>query len=141
MRDVQQYTGCNHLIGDGFHMSLANPLVKLIDGNSAWYLEWHHYFGPIACKRNGDPLSKCPSEKSRFWIIAQLWKDQGCRVVDGVGLWDWPVIVKTGDRIKVGRYLYQIDQVDSGIGEVVELWEYPGYERLLPCEIRKKDAT
>ena len=67
MDAVQGYTGCNHVSGgENFHFAICNPVVRLVDGGKTWFLEWHHYFGPIACNRHGDPLPKCPGPRSRF---------------------------------------------------------------------------
>jgi hypothetical protein len=88
MNDQQRYAGCNHIVGNGFHISMGNETVILRDADGRqWLMEWHHYFGPSAVKKNGDPMKNQPGEHSRFWVIAKLWHDQGCKVVDGVGQW------------------------------------------------------
>ena len=143
MDAVQEYTGCNHVSGENFHFAICNPVVRLVDGGKTWFLEWHHYFGPIACNRHGDPLPKCPGPRSRFWLLAQLWKDQGCRVVGGVGVWEMPQRIKTGERLKVGRNLYDLSNLEKvGVsvtgGALVEVWECVGYEGLIPMELRPK---
>jgi len=35
--------------------------------------EWHHYCGPILCKKNGDPCVRQPGEKSKFWAMIDRW--------------------------------------------------------------------
>lgn len=115
MTDTQKYAGCNHLIGPGIHVAISNPTVKLRDDRGrVWYLEWHHYFGPIACTKRGDPRASQPGEKSRFWPIATLWHHQGCRVDDsGWAVWEMPPIVAMG-------------QVKDAEGNVYEDWGYEG---------------
>lgn len=146
MDDVQRYAGCNHWVGRDFHLAVGNEVVELRHGRSRWFVEWHHYFGPIACSKSGDPKPRQPGEKSKFWFVAQLWKDQGCRVIDGVGQWQMPQPVKTGEWFQVGRRLYPLDLVDGLVmsdaakdgGRVVEVWECPGYEHWVRPEIREK---
>lgn len=56
-----------------------------------WYMEWHHYSGPtVLNRRNDDVLDKQPGQRSAFWFIAQLWFDQGAKVVDGFGVYELP---------------------------------------------------
>ena len=85
----QKYTGNNHIIGSGFHMSVGNPSFRLRLGDKEWLCEWHYYFGPsVLGKRTSNPLTRQPGVRSPFWIIVQWWKDQGAKVVDGVGVWE-----------------------------------------------------
>lgn len=122
--DEQIYTGNNHIRGPRFHMSMPNPPVLLRDGNKEWLVEWHHIFGPSRLnKRTGDPLPKQPGEKDRFWLVAQWWKDQGAKVVDGVGQWKQPPIVEERYRL-VGR-----KRVLDANGPFVAGRYYEGYER------------
>lgn len=95
MSDAEQtYAGNNHVIGRGLHMALGNPPVLLRDRGREWLMEWHYYFGPTRLhKKTQDVLANQPGEKSRFWLASQCWRDQGCRVVDGVAIWDEPPIV------------------------------------------------
>lgn len=88
----KEYTGNNHVIGTTFHMSVGNPSFILRDHDGKeWLCDWHYYFGPTALsKRTGEPLKRFPGERSRFWLIAGWWKEQGGVVVDGVGQWKEP---------------------------------------------------
>lgn len=102
--DEQTYSGCNHGHGPGIHVSTGNPSFILRLGKRQWRTEWHYYFGPSVVKQNGDPIARQLGERSPWWIIATWWKHQGCRVVDGVGLWDYPetevmTCAKTGKEV------------------------------------------
>ena len=103
--DAQTYAGNNHVMGPGIHIALGNPSFVLRHGGKEWLTEWHRYFGPsVLHKRTQDPLKNQPGERSAFWIIAQWWHDQGCKVVDGVGQWSEPEKVmaecaKTGRKV------------------------------------------
>lgn len=122
--DEQTYTGNNDISGPGFHMSMANPPLILRDGGKEWLVEWHPICGPIRLsKRTGDPLAKQPGEKNRFWLVAQWWKDQGAKVVDGVGVWEQPPIVEERYR-RVGRKL-----ILDPAGDDLVLYFYQGYEQ------------
>lgn len=93
MDHKQVYAGNNHALTPSFHMSVGNPTFILKLGSKRWFTEWHYYFGPIVVHgKTDDPLDKQPAEKSAFWLIAQWWHDQGCQVVDGVGIWQEPEI-------------------------------------------------
>lgn len=95
MTDEQKYTGNNHLLGHGVHIAVGNPPVLLRDGDDEWLMEWHYMFGPTRLnKRTLDPCQMQPGEKSRFWLVAAWWKDQGAKVVDGVGVWEERKVAK-----------------------------------------------
>lgn len=112
----QVYAGNNHVLTPTFHMSVGNPTFRLEIGSRRWFTEWHYYFGPMVVHgRTGDPLDKIPGERSAFWIIAQWWHDQGCQVVDGVGVWQYP-------EVEVVRC--------AKTGRAFRFWK--GYQRLGP---------
>lgn len=91
---MNKYTDCNHASGPGIHIAIGNPSFLLRDRGKEWCVEWHYYGGPQRVhKRTGEVLD-APDEKSRFWLVAQWWKDQGGKVVDGVGVWVEPPIVE-----------------------------------------------
>ncbi len=120
MIDLQRYTGNNHLIG----MSCGNEPVLIRDRGNEWLMEWHYYFGPaILNKRTHSPLAKQPGEKSRFWMVAVWWKDQGAKVVDGIAIWKEPPIVT--ERF---RRVNKSNFVADANGEVVRR-HYEGYEQ------------
>lgn len=99
----QTYAGNNHILSPGVHIAVGNPHFQLCIGSRRWFTEWHYYFGPsVVHGKTGDVLDKQPGERSAFWLIAAWWKDQGCRVVDGVGVWDYPP-VETVTCAKTGR--------------------------------------
>jgi hypothetical protein len=35
--------------------------------------EFHHYCGPIRCKKNGDPYARQPGKDSPFWGMIDRW--------------------------------------------------------------------
>jgi len=90
MKDQKTYTGNNHerfADGSGF-VSLSNPSFKLVDHDGKnWDVEWHYYFGPSALCKDGEVKKTQPGMKSRFWKIATLWHEQGCKVINGIGQW------------------------------------------------------
>ena len=121
--DQQTYTGNNHVLGRGIHIAFSNPSVLLKRGREKWLLEWHHYFGPIRLHgKTKEPLEKQPDEKSWFWRVAQWWKDQGCRVVDGVGVWDYPPVIETR-WTQIGKRSYVADPNGERIRK-----QWQGYE-------------
>lgn len=69
----------------------AKPF-KLIDTDGKWWLcEWHSWFGPHSLnKRTGEVKDNQEPERSRFWLLAQWWHNQGAVVIDGVGQWREP---------------------------------------------------
>lgn len=123
MTDEQKYTGNNHILGSRIHIAACNAPVLLRDGDQEWLIEWHYYFGPCRLnKRTGDPLAKQPAEKSRFWLVAQWWKDQGAKVVDGVGVWQEPMIIEERCCRVDGKL------IPDPTGDVVFRY-YEGYEQ------------
>ena len=122
---MNKYAGCNHVIGQGFHMSVGNPSFVLRYRGKEWICEWHYYFGPMAVsKKTGDMLKTQPSGKSRFWVIAQWWFDQGAKVIDGVGVWKFPPIVE-----KRFTRINKIKLIENPKGDVVRQY-YEGYEHI-----------
>lgn len=143
MTNLQRYAGCNHVAITHGRLSIANECVELRDADGRkWNLEWHHYFGPIACDKSGDPLSVQPGEKSRFWLLAQFWHDQGCRVLDGVAIWEMPKIVKTGQVVVAGKHVITLDMAKENkiTGVLMDVFEYDGApylgEVLIESEIK-----
>lgn len=121
---VQVYTGTNHWLGRGIHVAFTNQPVRLRRGDQEWLVEWHRYFGPILLnKTTQEPRKTQPGETSWFWLVAQWWKDQGCRVVDGVGVWDEPPVVEVRYTKLRGKW------VANANGELVKRY-WQGYERL-----------
>lgn len=78
----------------------AGPERIILDQNGKkWKFEDHHYCGPIALDKSGDPLDVQPPENSPFWEAVNLWYAQGKRVNDpNTGeiwcVWDKPTIQK-----------------------------------------------
>lgn len=121
--DVKRYTGNNHLLGAEMHIALGNEPVTIVHRGVSWLFEWHYYCGPTVLNRKtGDPLKNPPGEKSPFWLVSQWWKDQGCRVVDGIGQWDEPPIVE-----KRYRRINKRNLIADESGDVI-LRHWKGYE-------------
>ena len=119
---VSEYTRQHSAFGPGFHMSWSGPCFVLRDRGQEWFLEWHYYSGPTLCdRRTHGPRKTQPAQKSRFWLVAQWWFDQGGKVEDGVGVWKEPPIIETRWK-KSGRNLTRDDK-----GDVVRR-HYEGYE-------------
>ncbi len=66
-------------------MSLRNGLICLLiypdytitDANGKeWRFDLHPYCGPTVLKKNGDPTSRIPSEKSPFWDAFEKWSKE-----------------------------------------------------------------
>lgn len=128
MSDTQRYTGNNHVIGPGVHIAVGNDPLTIVYGGKLYFFEWHYYCGPtVLSRKTQDPLTKQPGERSPFWRIAVWWKDQGCRVVDGVAQWDEPPKVTRRFR----RQRRRLVQDDRG---PVKLQFWKGYETMGPVD-------
>lgn len=122
-RIESDYIGPHHAYGPGFHMSFGAPSFILKDRGKEWLTEWDRYAGPTVVTKKGDIAKNQPGEKSRFWLVAQWWHDQGGKVVDGVGVWQEPRIIETR-WTKVNRR----NLIADPNGEIV-MRHYEGYER------------
>lgn len=87
-----EYTGCNHIHGNGIHIAMGNPSFIMKVNGKEYLTEWHHYFGPSHMNKDGSAKSKQPSGKSPWWQAVTWWHDQGGVVVDGVGQWKVPEV-------------------------------------------------
>jgi len=99
---MNDYIGPLHayLVKDGNvigHISIGADSFILRDRGKEWRTEWHRYFGPSVVTKSGDPAKNQPNERSRFWLVAQWWHDQGCVVIDGVGVWKEPEKIDGSD--------------------------------------------
>ena len=57
-----------------------------------WRFDFHPFLGPEIVNRHGDPISRQPGERSKFWLGFGAWLSQGQRVEDGVCLWTHPPV-------------------------------------------------
>ena len=120
---VSEYTRRHSVSDSHFHMSWSGPCFVLRDRGQEWFLEWHYYGGPTLCdRRTHGPRKTQPPQKSRFWMVARWWFDQGGKVEDGVGVWKEPPIIETRWK-KFGRK----GLIRDDAGDVV-LRHYEGYE-------------
>lgn len=128
---MNEYTAPEVTIGHGFHMIGAGPSFKLRYAGHEWLTEWHYYAGPtVLSPHTGNPYNTQPPENSPFWLIAQLWKDQGERVVDGVGQWDAPPVTREYFR-RIGASKFVCDKTSTDL--ILECHEgYEGYPILTP---------
>lgn len=127
-----QYTEMRVVRGPGFIMDIAPDGVLLRDGKSEWLTEWHPWHGPaVLSKRTGDPLVIQPGEHSRFWLVAVWWKDQGAKVVDGVGVWTEPERVKQKWHRLNSRNLVPAPPEATG-PDIKTIEFYEGYEQWGP---------
>jgi len=62
--------GCN-----GVSLSIAGSVHVIKDKSSReWYFEQHHYFGPIVLRKDGEPKSRQPGSRSKFWPAYEAWR-------------------------------------------------------------------
>jgi len=60
----------------GFRLSLVGPEHVVVDSDGRqWLFEQHHYFGPIVLRKDGEPKSRQPGSRSKFWPAWQAWND------------------------------------------------------------------
>lgn len=86
-----EYTRQQVIRMNGAIAHIGAPSFWLHCGNQKWLTEWHQYFGPICLNaKTEDPRDKQPSEKSMFWNVAVWWKNQGAKVIGGIGQWKYP---------------------------------------------------
>lgn len=72
------------------HISLGGPDRTIQVNGKRHLFEAHPYCGPVAIKRNGDPLKKQPSD---FWDAATRWYQQGQKIDgDGLCIWEHPAV-------------------------------------------------
>jgi hypothetical protein len=121
--------GPHHAYGPNFHISFGAAAFVLRDRGNEWLLEWHRWCGPsLINRRTGDPCKHQPPQKSRYWLVAQWWHDQGGKVVDGVGLWSEPEIIETRWTRINGR-----NPISDPDGDIV-IRHYKGYEHWGPVK-------
>ena len=62
-------------------ISFAGETVCLQDGDDGpFYIEWHHYFGPLRVNKRGDPVQSFWGKNSPFWELLDRWSAAGKQV-------------------------------------------------------------
>lgn len=71
------------------HISLAGPTRHITDSKGKrWTFEMHHYCGPIALNKSGDPMERQPGERSPFWHAVTRWAQGGHRLNGIECIWE-----------------------------------------------------
>lgn len=71
------------------HISLAGPTRTITDAKgNRWTFEMHHYCGPIALNKRGDPMEGQPGERSPFWHAVTRWAQGGHRLNGIECIWE-----------------------------------------------------
>ena len=71
------------------HISLAGPTRIITDAKGKrWTFEMHHYCGPIALNKSGDPMERQPGERSPFWHAVTRWAQGGHRLNGTECIWE-----------------------------------------------------
>lgn len=103
-------------------LTMAPLSFWLIWKNQRWLTEWHHYFGPSELsKKTGDPKARQPGEKSMFWKCAVWWKNQGAKVVDGIGQFKEPPKRLIMYRVENGLRIL-VNELGPGV-----VWTFDGW--------------
>ena len=61
------------------HYFKDNGLVRVIHLSDIYRFEgitfeYHHYLGPILCRKDGDPAARQPGRRSPFWEMLERWE-------------------------------------------------------------------
>ena len=63
--------GAHHFNEGGFKGVIHLADIYRFEG---FTFEWHHYFGPFRCRKNGEPTLRQPLERSKFWKMLERWE-------------------------------------------------------------------
>ena len=77
-------------------------------------------FGPATIKKNGDPTTRQPAERSPFWPAHRAWKEQGRRLADDGRTCIYDPLRPTLYRRIRGRNVEVVEEGDEG-GDWIEI--------------------
>lgn len=86
-----------------------------VDGK-IYTFEFSDRFGPIVLNRRGDPMSKQPGPKNKFWWAVSSWKQRG-KEIDDDGLCVWFTEPEDILRHIAGRHYIVIGETEPIRGE------------------------